>query len=175
MGKPLCVRIVTQAEQQHLQVCLRGCDAFSLRRAQIIGSSARGVAVQEISQQVGCCVQTVRNVIHAFNQEGESCLQQRSNRPKRTALLLDQGKREQLQHLLHQSPRSFGKNTRLWTLQLAAEVAAEQGLTERTVSDETIRRALHRLQVGWKRAKHWISSPDPHYGLKKSGESGSSV
>lgn len=172
MGKPLCGRPVTQAEQQHLQASLRSCDAFPLRRAQIILASARGVAVQEISQKVGCCVQTVRNVIHAFNQEGVACLHQQSNRPKSTAALLDQGKREQLKHLLHQSPRTFGKNTSLWTLQLLAEVAADQGLTERTVSDETIRRALHRLQVGWKRAKHWISSPDPHYALKKSGESG---
>jgi transposase len=172
MGKPLCVRAVTQSEQKQLQAGLRGCDAFSLRRAQIIGSSARGIAVQEISQQVGCCVQTVRNVIYAFNQEGVTCLQQRSTRPKSTTPLLNEGKREQLQHLLHQSPRTFGKNTSLWTLQLMAEVAAEQGLTEHIVSDETIRRALHRLQVGWRRAKHWISSPDPHYALKKSGESG---
>ena len=54
----------------------------------------------------------------------------------------------------------------------AAEVAAEQGLTEQTLSDETIRGALQRLQVGWKRAKHWISSPDPQYALKKSGVTG---
>jgi transposase len=112
-------------------------------------------------------VQTVRNVIHAFNQEGVACLHAQSNRPKTTTPTLDEGKCEQLKHVLHQSPRTFGKNTSIWTLQLAAEVAAEQGLTAQTVSDETIRRALKRLQVGWKRAKHWISSPDPQYALKK--------
>ena len=139
---------------------------------QIILASARGLSAKSIGQQVGCSVQTVRNVIHAFNQEGVACLHQLSNRPKTTNPLFDEGKCEQLKHLLHQSPRTFGKNTSLWTLQLGAEVAAEQRLTEKTVSDETIRRALKRLGVCWKRAKHWISSPDPQYALKKSGVTG---
>jgi transposase len=169
MATPLYVRTVMDAEHQNLQRCLRGADIFALRRAQIILASARGLSAKPIGQQVGCSVQTVRNVIHAFNHEGVACLQRQSNRPKTTTPLLDEDKCEQLKQLLHQSPRCFGKNTSLWTLQLAAEVAAEQGLIAQTVSDETIRRALKRLQVGWKRAKHWISSPDPQYALKKSG------
>ena len=172
MGTPLYVRTVTDAEQQKLHTSLRRSNAFALRRAQIILASARGLSAKPISQQVGCSVQTVRNVIHAFNQDGLTCLHQQSNRPKTAAPTLDAHKCEQLKHLLHQSPRSFGKNTSVWTLQLAAEVAAEQGLTEQTLSDETIRRALQRLRVGWKRAKHWISSPDPQYVLKKSGVTG---
>jgi hypothetical protein len=35
------------------------------------------------------------------------------------------------------------------------------GLTPRLVSDETMRLAWHRLGVSWKRAQHWITSPDP--------------
>ena len=44
--------------------------------------------------------------------------------------------------ILHQSPRLYGKPTGVWTLALAAEVCYEQGVTERLMSDETIRRAL---------------------------------
>ena len=35
--------------------------------------------------------------------------------------------------------------------------------------DETwwTRLALKRLGVGWKRAKHWLTSPDPEYARKK--------
>ena len=33
---------------------------------------------------------------------------------------------------------------------------------------ETIRNALAQLNVRWKRAKHWITSPDPAYARKKS-------
>jgi hypothetical protein len=50
---------------------------------------------------------------------------------------------------------------------LAAEVCVEQGLTVNQVSLETIRQALKKLGVGWQRAKHWITSPDPEYVRKK--------
>jgi hypothetical protein len=73
---------------------------------------------------------------------------------------------------LHQSPRTFGQPTSRWTLQLAAEVSFAQGLTPRLVSDEAIRVALRRLGVSWKRAKHWITSPDPAYAQKKNGAIG---
>jgi hypothetical protein len=86
--------------------------------------------------------------------------------------VFDGGRRERLKDLLHQSPRAFGKPTSLWTLALAAEVAHERGLTEQRVSDETVRQAIGRLGVGWKRAKRWITSPDPLYAQKKSGGTG---
>ncbi|GHO50795.1 transposase [Ktedonospora formicarum] len=79
----------------------------------------------------------------------------------------DQGKCEALRALLHQSPRTFDKATSCWTLELAAEVCFEQGLTASQVSIETIRLAIKRLGVGWQRAKHWITSPDPAYLKKK--------
>jgi transposase len=74
---------------------------------------------------------------------------------------------EQLRALLHQSPRNFGKETSLWTLELAAEVSFEQGVTPERVSREAVRTALQRLGVRWKRAKQWITSPDPAYVRKK--------
>jgi transposase len=171
MEPPIFVRPLTDPEQQALQTALRSADAFALRRAQILLASARGLTPKPIASQVGCSVQTVRNTLQAFEQEGIACLKKQSNRPKSAQPQLDASKCQHLKHLLHQSPRTFGKDTSLWTLALAAEVACEQGLTEQTVSIETIRRALSRLKVGWKRAKHWISSPDPQYALKKSGES----
>jgi hypothetical protein len=39
--------------------------------------------------------------------------------------------------------------------------------TQCQVSIETIRLVLKRLKVGWQRAKHWITSPDPDYARKK--------
>jgi transposase InsO family protein len=35
------------------------------------------------------------------------------------------------------------------------------------VSAETIRQTLKRFGINWKRAKHWITSPDPPYLIKK--------
>ena len=54
-----------------------------------------------------------------------------------------------------------------WTLALLARVAHERGLSPTVLSEETIRRALLRLAVGWKRAKRWLTSPDPAYAHKK--------
>src|SRR5262249_56794762 len=86
-----------------------------------------------------------------------------------TARILPPGFCGDLGGLLHQSPRTFGKPTSRWTLALAAEVSFAEGLTPRLVSDEAIRVALRRLRVSWKRAKHWITSPDPAYARKKKG------
>lgn len=72
-----------------------------------------------------------------------------------------------LKDLLHRRPRAFGKATSLWTLALAAEVCHANGWAPRVLSAETIRQALKRLGVGWTRAKHWITSPDPEYAKKK--------
>jgi hypothetical protein len=72
-----------------------------------------------------------------------------------------------LRALLHRRPRDFGYATSLWTLDLAAEVSCAQGLTATVVSGEAIRQTLLRLGIGWKRAKHWITSPDPAYARKK--------
>jgi hypothetical protein len=55
----------------------------------------------------------------------------------------------------------------VWTLELAADVAFERGLTAWRVSDETVRATLARTGVRWQRAKHWINSPDPEYARKK--------
>jgi hypothetical protein len=44
---------------------------------------------------------------------------------------------------------------------MLAEVAQERGLTQRLVSEETIRNALRRMPVSWKRARDWITSPGP--------------
>ena len=84
----------------------------------------------------------------------------------------DAAQAEQLKALLHESPRNFGKATSVWTLELAAEVSFEQGITPEQVSREAVRTALQRLGVRWKRAKQWITSPDPAYARKKATATG---
>jgi hypothetical protein len=50
---------------------------------------------------------------------------------------------------------------------LNQNLSFRQALSATVLSDETIRRALARLEVGWKRAKRWLTSPDPDYARKK--------
>jgi transposase len=168
MKPPTFVRPLTADERLALKAALRSPEAFTLRRCQVLLKSADGLKPRAIAAAVGCCVQSVRNAVRAFEAEGLACLVEKSSRPKATRDTLDDAGRRRLRDLLHRSPRDFGKPTSLWTLGLAAEVAHAQGLTDRTVSGETIRQSLLRLGVGWKRAKTWITSPDPAY-LRQKG------
>jgi transposase len=167
MKAPIYVRALSPEERAGLEAGLRFSNAFTLRRSQILLASSRKQRPKVIAQNLGCATQTVRNAIHAFEQKGVDCLKQESSRPKSVQAQFDQAKCEALRALLHQSPRTFGKATSCWTLELAVEVCFEQGLTASQVSIETIRLALKRLGVGWQRAKHWITSPDPAYLRKK--------
>lgn len=167
MRKPIFVRPLTDAECHTLERGLRSCDAFVLRRCQILLASARGERAPQSAAHLGCDDQTVLTAIHAFNGVGLAALEKGSSRPHRTRLVLSPEQTEQLRALLHRSPRAFGHPTSLWTLDLAAQVSLATGLSPRRVSGETIRQALKRLGVNWQRAKHWITSPDPEYARKK--------
>ncbi len=98
-------------------------------------------------------------------------MQEGSRRPHTTQAAFSAETVERLKEILHQSPRNFGRSTSLWTLGLAAEVSYEKGLVKESVSAETIRATLKRFGMKWTRAKHWITSPDPSYEMKKNDES----
>ena len=160
---------LTADERATLETGLRSASAFTVRRCQILLASAERQPTTTIARELRCTDQTVRNTMHAFHQRGLAVLQPLSSRPHTTAAIFTPGVCAALRALLHQSPRTFGKPTSRWTLALAAEVSFAEGLTPRLVSDEAIRVALRRLRVSWKRAKHWITSPDPAYARKKNG------
>src|SRR5438067_1123874 len=167
MKPPLFVRPLTAAEGDALQTGLRSADAFTLRRCQILLQSAKGRRPSQIAATLGCVTQTVRDALRAFHAEGTTCLHAKPKTPKTIHTAWPRQRDQDLRALLHQSPRALGKPTSLWTLALAAEVCHEKGWTERLLSGETIRLALKRLGVTWKRAKHWLTSPDPQYARKK--------
>jgi transposase len=167
MRHPVYVRPLEDAERAPLVAGLRSSDAFVHRRAQILLASARGEQAPQIARQLACDPQTVRNAIAAFNARGLAALRKGASRPHRFRVAFDLARGEQLRALLHQSPRTFGKPTSIWTLELAAAVSFEQGLTAERVSGETIRATLQRLGLRWKRAKRWITSPAPEYARKK--------
>ena len=167
MKPPLFVRSLSDPERQELQAGLRSREAFTLRRAQILLASAQGQRPSRIAARVGCAIGTVRNTIHAFEAEGPGCLEEKKRGPKDAQPILGEAKADPLKGILHQSPRRFGKARSTWTLDLLADVSFEQGLTPRRLSHEAVRQAVKRLGSGWKRAKQWITSPDPAYARKK--------
>ena len=169
MRPPLFVRPPTESEQRALAAGLRSADAFTLRRCQIILASARGERAAAIARGLGCSEQTVRNAIHAFDRAGVAALHEGSSRPHTIHAAFDADGAAGLRALLHRSPRAYGHATSVWTLALLAETAFQEGLTAHRVSGETIRATLERWGLRWRRAKAWITSPDPAYTKKNSG------
>ncbi|WP_204249778.1 helix-turn-helix domain-containing protein [Gemmata sp. SH-PL17] len=157
----------TDPERQAISAGLRSREAFTLRRAQILLASAEGHRPARIAAHVGCAIGTVHNTLHAFEKEGAGCLKEKKRGPKDAQPVLDEAKADPLKGILHQSPRRFGKAQSTWTLDLLADVAFEQELTPRRLSHEAVRQAVKRLGSGWKRAKKWITSPDPAHARKK--------
>ena len=172
MQAPLFVRPPTEEERQALAAGLRAADAFTVRRCQAVLASARGERVPAIARALGCSEQAVRNAVHAFERAGAASLTRASSRPRTATAAFDAAATERLLAVLRRSPREFGHPTSLWTLELAAEVAHAEGITARRLSRQTVRTALLRRQVRWRRAKRWITSPDPAYAQKNSAAIG---
>ena len=172
MHPPIFVREPSDAERRQLEAGLRAANAFTVRRAQIVLLSAEGRRPREIARGLRCAVQTARNAIRAFNAVGLAALTAGSSRPRSAAPVLGEAERERLRAILHQPPRTFGHARSSWTLDLLARTAREQGLSPTVLSGETIRQALLRLGVGWRRAKRWLTSPDPAYAQKNAAATG---
>src|SRR3712207_2486501 len=128
MKPPIFVRPLSNEERKRLEAGLRSKDAFTLRRSQIVSASSRGEHVPQIAENLGCGQQTVRDAIHDFNERGLDALLARSSRPKRTRDAFDEESAEALKEVLHRSPREFGYDTSLWTLEMAAQASFEEGL-----------------------------------------------
>ena len=158
---------MTAAERQALRQGLKSADGFAVRRCQILLASAGGAGPAAIGATVGLSPQAVRNAIRAFGAAGLGGRARKRPVAKAPATVWDRKHDDELKDLLHRRPREFGKPTSLWTLALAAEVSHQKGWTTRRLTAEGMRGVLARLGIGWRRAKHWITSPDPEYARKK--------
>ena len=95
------------------------------------GERPRQVSPPKIAASLGCASQTARNAIRAFNERGLDALTPGSSRPKRVYAAFDEESAEALREMLHRSPREFGHESSLWTLEMAADAAFEEGFTRK--------------------------------------------
>src|SRR5262245_25387448 len=127
MKPPLFVRPLIDTERATLRRGLRSPDAFTLRRCQVLLASHQGQRPSQLAAALRGGVQTVRDALHAFAAEGLARLPAKSKAPRTAHAAWPRERDEDLRALLHQSPRTFGKPTSLWTLALAAQVCHEKG------------------------------------------------
>ena len=165
--KHLFIRPLHDTERELLQAGFCSPSAFTLRRCQCLLASAAGQTPTAIAASYGGSDQTVRNLLRDFAARGTACLTPRPRGPRRPVAAWPRARDADLRALAHQSPRTLGKPTSLWTLDLLAAVCHEKGWTDRVLTGEAIRQVFQRLGISWKRAKHWLTSPDPEYAAKK--------
>jgi hypothetical protein len=77
--------------------------------------------------------------MQAFQQEGLAALPPKSHAPHHVATKLPHAHAQAIAHLLHRSPRDFGKATSVWPLDLLIAVRWSEHLIAQRVSDETLR------------------------------------
>ena len=163
----MVVRALSAAERQALARGLESADGFTVRRSQIVLAGAAGDGPAAIGRAVGLTAQAVRDAIRAFHADGPGCLTRKPPVAKAPAAAWSRAHDGDLKGLLHRRPREFGKPTTLWAPAVVADVCHARGGTPRVLTAEGMRQVLKRLGVGWKRAKHWITSPDPDSAKRK--------
>ena len=170
--KAIKIRELTKKEKLELKDGLRSSEAFTVRRCQILLSSEQGQTAPNIAEGLHCSAQSVRRAIHAFNQEGSKSIYKKSNRPHSCAFSFDQGALERLPNIVNGSPRDYGIEHSLWSLERLMIVCHQLGMIEAPMTMPVMRKAIKRAGIDWKRAKQRIRSTDEAYEEKKSTEMG---
>ena len=171
--RPIYARAITEEERETLRSELKSANGVVVRRSHIILMSAdEGLKAPVIAKRVAYSDETVRQVIQRFNKEGLLTIYPKAYGRHDDQRAFKDTARERLKAIVHQSPREFGCESSMWTLQLLAQVSYQGGLTDRLVHSDTVAETLHQLGIDWKKAKRHIQSPDQHYKRKKNDATG---
>jgi transposase len=171
--RPIYVRELTEQERRALEKGLHSSSAFTVRRCQMLLSSAGGKKANQIAEELHCTGQAVREALHAFAEEGLACLQEKSHARLDQQSAFDEAGRERLHALIRRSPREIGHEGSVWTLTLLAETCYREGIASRPVNGNNVGFVLREMGIDWRRVKHRIRSPDRHYEHRKKDETNS--
>ncbi len=130
-----------------------------VRRATIILASSSGTPVAAIARLVGADEDTVRDVIHAFNERGLSALDPRwaGGRPR----LISDDDIAFLVTTATTRPTALGCPFTRWSLRKLAAHLARCPERRIVISRERLRQLLHDNGVSLQRTRTWKESTDP--------------
>src|SRR3954471_3045468 len=161
VAEPVRVRRLTDQEGQKLQQIVRrgSTSTVRYRRAMMLLASAGGNRVPVIAQLVQVDEDTVRDVIHRFNEIGLACLdpQWAGGRPR----LLSRDDEDFVVQTATARPIKLGQPFTRWSLRKL--VAYLRKVHDRVIriGREALRCLLARRGVTFQRTKTWKESPDP--------------
>jgi len=161
MAEPVRARRLTDQEGQRLQQIVRRGKHGSVRvrRAMIIMASASGTLVPAIARLVAADEDTVRDVIHLFNQKGLDALdpQWAGGRPR----LISNEAIQVIVTAATTRPGKLGQPFTRWSLRkLAAYLAGHPDRPVR-IGRERLRQILHARGISFQRTRTWKESRDP--------------
>lgn len=159
------VRTITAEESAILDRWQRSDDVVRYRRARILRLSHARWKCPAIAEALALHAETVRDVIRAFNEGGVPAITPDPRSGGRPSGYIEEVAQVAEELVRQEPPAEEGRVT--WTLQgLAARLAARFDTLDR-VSHEAVRRLLLRRDIVYRKAKSWLTSPDPHYRLRK--------
>jgi transposase len=160
MAEPVRARRLTDQEGQRLQQIVRRGkhESVRVRRAMIIMASASGTLVPAIARLVAADEDTVRDVIHAFNQKGLAALDPRwaGGRPR----LIGDEDVEVIVTAARTRPEKLGQPFTRWSLRKLAGYLAGRDRPVR-IGRERLRQVLHARGISFQRTRTWKESRDP--------------
>lgn len=132
-------------------------DATTLRRAQALVWLDAGESAQEIALRLQVSRQVVYQWVTIFQSDADANIATRlaagarAGRPRTVAGIIDPLLDEAIDH----DPRTLGYRSTVWTAPLLADYLREtHGLV---VSVQSVRLALRRLEITWKRPRHLLA------------------
>lgn len=163
----LTVRQVTKKEKELLKAKLsdRTLSAYVLDRYRIIQAIDQGFTPSQISQILGCERLTVYNWVKHFNEMGFSDFEKVSNPNGRPAILTSENVK-QLVKIALSRPSDLGLPFTIWSVAKLSDYCSSKSLLP-NVSNEWLRRLLHRQGLSLQHTKTWKVSPDPDFEKKK--------
>ena len=160
MAEPVRARRLTDQEGQRLQQIVRRGKHGSVRvrRAMIIMASASGTLVPAIARLVAADEDTVRDVIHLFNQKGLAALdpQWAGGRPR----LISDEAIEVIVTAARTRPEKLGLPFTRWSLRKLAAYLADRPQPV-VIGRERLRQILHARGISFQRTRTWKESRDP--------------
>lgn len=161
---------LNQRDRQALAELIRcTSDGHVLRRAYALQRVARGDPISDIAADLGVTRQSVYNWIARFDDYDGSdlgaCLVDaaRSGRPKHVSGVID----PLIEAIIDADPRDLGYAATTWTAPLLVRYLSERHA--QGVSLQSVRLAIERLDIRWKRPRHSLALRPVHWRQAKGG------
>ncbi|RKR89895.1 transposase [Micromonospora pisi] len=162
MAEPVRVRRLSDQEGQKLQRLVRRGTGSTvrLRRALVVLASAGGNSVPVIARLVQADEDSVRQVIHRFNQMGMPSLdpQWAGGRPRR----INETDEQFIVATANTRPTALRQPFTRWSIRKLADYLADNPERRVQIGRERLRQLLRKHEITFQRTKTWKESNDPH-------------